>query len=220
MGEILSKKLTVLFDLDGTLIDSTEAILEGFHQSFKENSDVLPDEEKIHALIGYPLDVMFEGLGVPRGHIDAFVTSYKQHYRQIATQKTVLIESAKEAVFVAEEFAELGVVTTKTRHYSVEILEHLGIGHCFKTVVGRECVTHPKPHSEPIITALERMQRDRQNCYMVGDTMLDLLASEEANVGFVGVKSSYGDTKAFAQKCEILKTNPLEAVLYLRNLAP
>lgn len=213
-----TKKQTILFDLDGTLIDSTEAILEGFHQSFKENSEKNPDEAKILSLIGHPLDVMFAGLGVPDEKVEAFVASYKQHYRKIATEKTVLIESAKEAVFVAYEFAELGVVTTKTRHYSVEILEHLGIAHCFKTVVGRECVTHPKPHSEPIITALSRMQREKQNCYMVGDTMLDLLAAKEAGVGFVGVQSHYGDAQAFESACEVLKKTPLEASLHIKNL--
>jgi len=56
--------MTILFDLDGTLIDSTDAILEGFEVAYDTFGEISPDDEEIKSLIGYPLDVMFERLGI------------------------------------------------------------------------------------------------------------------------------------------------------------
>ena len=124
MGE---NRVIILFDLDGTLIDSTEAILESFHNSFNLNNAEHPDDEKIKALIGHPLDVMYRELGVDEKLVWDYVATYKEHYRKISTQKTILLEYAKEAVNLAHSFASLGVVTTKTGEYSQILLEHFGI---------------------------------------------------------------------------------------------
>ena len=71
--------MIILFDLDGTLIDSTEAILESFHNSFRIHEFKSPRDEQIKALIGYPLDVMFESLGVHSDNVWDFVATYKEH---------------------------------------------------------------------------------------------------------------------------------------------
>lgn len=79
--------MIILFDLDGTLIDSTEAILESFHNSFAVHGFSVPDDAQIKALIGHPLDVMYRELGVDEALVLDFVTTYKEHYREISTQK-------------------------------------------------------------------------------------------------------------------------------------
>ncbi|MDQ7042401.1 MAG: HAD hydrolase-like protein, partial [Sulfurimonas sp.] len=71
--------MIILFDLDGTLIDSTEAILEGFHYSFDVHKHSQPSDEEIKALIGYPLDVMYRELGVKSSLISEFVRVYKEY---------------------------------------------------------------------------------------------------------------------------------------------
>lgn len=144
---------TLLFDLDGTLIDSTLAILDGFHYAFAHFSAVDPSDEAIKRLIGHPLEVMFERLGAAQDVRD-FVLAYKQRYEQIFLDQTVLLSGAHEAVREASEFANLGVVTTKTSKFSKILLQHLGIAEFFSTIVGREDVKNPKPSAEPILKAL------------------------------------------------------------------
>ena len=102
---------TLLFDLDGTLIDSTPAILDGFHYAFAHLGVAEPSDEAIKKLIGHPLEVMFERLGMTRD-VQNFVLAYKQRYAQIFLDQTVLLSGAFEAVRTASEFANLGVVTT------------------------------------------------------------------------------------------------------------
>ena len=147
---------TLLFDLDGTLIDSTPAILEGFHYAFAHLGAAEPSDEAIKRLIGHPLEVMFERLGAARD-VQDFVLAYKQRYAQIFLDQTVLLSGAYEAVQEASRFANLGVVTTKTSKFSKILLQHLGIAKFFGTIVGREDVQDPKPSAEPILKALENL---------------------------------------------------------------
>lgn len=147
---------TLLFDLDGTLIDSTPAILEGFHYAFAHLGAAEPSDEAIKRLIGHPLEVMFERLGAARD-VQDFVLAYKQRYAQIFLDQTVLLSGAHEAVREASEFANLGVVTTKTSKFSKILLQHFGIADFFGTIVGREDVQDPKPSAEPILKALENL---------------------------------------------------------------
>ena len=147
---------TLLFDLDGTLIDSTPAILDGFHYAFAHLGAAEPSDEAIKRLIGHPLEVMFERLSVTRD-VQNFVLAYKQRYAQTFLDQTVLLSGAFEAVRAASEFANLGVVTTKTSKFSKILLQHLGIAEFFGTIVGREDVQDPKPSAEPILKALENL---------------------------------------------------------------
>ncbi len=75
--------IVILFDLDGTLIDSTEAILESFHYAFDDQNFNFNGKNKdIENLVGYPLDVMFKELGVSSEKVWDFVDSYKTNYKK------------------------------------------------------------------------------------------------------------------------------------------
>lgn len=206
------KQTIILFDLDGTLIDSTDAILESFHHAFAQCGSTTPDDGTITAQIGHPLDVMFHTLGIPREKIDACVQAYKAHYRTIHRTKTVLLPHAKEAVREAATFAHLGVVTTKTGRYSIELLEHLGLMPFFDVVIGREDVQHPKPNPEPIHKALEALPEVTGNTYMIGDTCMDMDAAKAAGVVGIGVLCGYGTAETLEGCTEVLVKDAGEAV--------
>lgn len=207
---------TILFDLDGTLIDSTPAILEGFDVCFSENHRAVPSEEKILSLIGYPLDIMFIELGIQKRDIERFVLSYKKHYRKIANQMTTLLPNAKEAIELASSFATIGVVTTKTGRYSDELLIHLGVREHFKVLIGREDVINPKPHAEPILKALTHLKADKNSSFMIGDTNLDIQSSFSAGIKPIGVLTGYD--KNMDKYNIVLKRDSLGAVEYIKEI--
>lgn len=207
--------MTILFDLDGTLIDSTPAILESFEISYSENQTKLPNEEDILALIGYPLDVMFEKLNIEQNRVDDFVMSYKKHYRKISNQKTTLLPFAKEAIELASSFATLGVVTTKTGRYSDELLVHLGVREHFNVLIGRENVTNPKPHAEPILKAIDILKSKRESTFMVGDTYMDIESAFNAKVTPIGVLTGYD--KNIDKYDIVIKEDSLKAVEYIKG---
>jgi len=209
--------MIILFDLDGTLIDSTEAILESFHNSFEVQKFKKPSDEDIKALIGYPLDVMYSNLGVSDDKVWEFVKTYKEHYREISTQKTELLESAREAVKSANEFATLGIVTTKTGKYSQVLMEYFGLMDYFEVLIGREHVQEPKPHAEPILKALESLDNKGKEIWMIGDTKLDLLSAQNAGVNSIGVLSGYDDVTTLKKYTNLIFDDALQAVEFLKK---
>ena len=211
----------ILFDLDGTIIDSTEAIVETFFYVFdKKGFENKIIEHDIKRLIGYPLDIMFESLGVEHSFSHEFVDEYKLRYREISCEKTILIENAVKSLEIASKFARLGVVTTKTAMYSHPLLNHLNVGHYFECLIGRENVTHPKPHPEPIYKAMESMNLDlkENDIYMIGDTKLDLMASSNAGIKGIGVLSGYGTQEELSLYSDKIFKDTLDAVNYLYDI--
>ena len=209
--------MIILFDLDGTLIDSTEAILESFHNSFDVHSYPHADDEEIKALIGYPLDVMYRELGIEEANILPFVDTYKKHYREISTQKTVLLNNARKAVEEASKFASLGIVTTKTGKYSQVLMEHFGLMDKFDVLIGREHVVNPKPHAEPILEALKFFATIDREVWMIGDTKMDLISAQNAGVNSIGVLSGYDTKEVLETFSNVILCDSLEAVSYLKS---
>lgn len=209
-------KKIILFDLDGTLIDSTEAILESFYHSLGVHNEIDNiTDEMILGQIGHPLAVMFEALGVGCDSVDKHVATYKLYYREISCAKTFMLPNAVEAIREASQFARLGIVTTKTGHYSRELLEHFGVMNYFEVLVGFENVTNPKPHAEPILTALKQMDAGVEDVWMIGDTTLDLQASLNAGVNAVGVLSGYHNHKQLSSFNFIIVQDSLEAIRHI-----
>lgn len=209
--------MTILFDLDGTLIDSTDAILEGFEEAYKFFNEEVPNCNTIKSLIGYPLDEMFEKLGCKGDKWD-YVDAYKLHYRKISREKTSLLPMAKEALEEASKFATLGIVTTKTSKYSKELLEHMEIMHYFDVLIGREDVLNPKPHEEPILKAMKALNSSQNSTWMIGDTALDLNSANNAGVSSVGVICGYGEEKELQKYTKNVVSNSFFAVKLIQSL--
>ncbi len=209
--------MIILFDLDGTLIDSTEAILESFGVAFKAFEDEVPANELIKAEVGHPLDVMFQILGVEKERVWDYVNAYKMHYREISCAKTMLLPKAREAVELASKHATLGIVTTKTAKYSIELLEHMGLMSYFEVLIGREDVQNPKPHPEPIQKALLKLPTVTNEIWMIGDTCMDMLSAKSANIASVGVTCGYGSVEMLSKCSDNIYQNALQAVTFIAN---
>ncbi len=208
------KKVTILFDLDGTLIDSTDAILDGFEYAFKLFGQNPPPKEKILALIGHPLDFMFLHLGA-KGDIQKYVDAYKKRYHETFTKMTTLLPKADKAIEKAASFANLGVVTTKTGEYSKELLDYFGVLDYFGCVIGREDVIHPKPNPEPLLKAMRFLNARKEHTWMVGDTCLDMDGAKNAQIRGVAVLCGYGCANELARCASYLEPGPLEAVEFI-----
>jgi len=212
-------KTTILFDLDGTLIDSTDAIVGCFYHSFTElNFQFNGTDEDIKNEIGYPLDIMYANLGVSADKVWDFVDSYKKEYRKVSQAKTFLLPKALECVKLASTFARLGIVTTKTTAYTIPLLENFGIMGYFETIIGRQEVENPKPHPEPIFKALDNMGLESSSkIYMIGDTKLDIIAANEAGINSVAVLCGYGKKEELSKYTANIVTDSLEAVKLIKK---
>jgi phosphoglycolate phosphatase len=216
----MNKNKIILFDLDGTLINSTDAIVSTFKHSFDEmDFNFEGTEQDIKNLIGYPLDIMYKNLGVDESKVWDFVDSYKNRYRIISKEQTTLLENAYEAVELASKIARVSVVTTKTRMYTIPLLDHFNITQFFEIITGRENVQNPKPHPEPILVTLEQMNynKNRDDVWMIGDTKLDLIAAREANINSIGVLCGYGEKEELLKYTNYIEKDSLNAIKFLSS---
>ncbi|EPZ3061554.1 HAD family hydrolase, partial [Campylobacter coli] len=111
---------------------------------------------------------------------------------------------------------DLGIVTTKGGKFTPLLLEHLGVKKFFKTLITLEDVTNPKPHAEPILLALEKMQKTKENAYMIGDTILDIQAAMAANITPLALSCGYGDEDEL-KRYSIVFPSAYKSVLYIKN---
>lgn len=182
----------LLFDLDGTLIDSTQAILESFvNASLFFGYNFKGREEEIQALIGSPLREMFIKMGLPQGEIEECVKLYRSNYERIYLQKTILLPKVIDSFKTLPSSYLLGVVTSKSSFFSKKILENLGMIKYFFRIVGIDDVKEPKPSAEPIFKALEGLEYDKSQVYMIGDTFFDMQSAKNADVVGIGVQGKY-----------------------------
>jgi pyrophosphatase PpaX len=182
-----TKISTILFDLDGTILDTNELILQSFMHALR---DIVPPgfgPEHIIPSMGQPLTAqlqLFSGL-----EDVAHLTSV---YRTMNLQ--LHDELVKPFPYVVEVLAKLhasgiklGVVTTKMRLTTERGLKYVGIWEYMSSIVTIDDVQHPKPHPEPVLKGIEELGADPAATLMVGDSTVDIEAANEAGAVSVGV---------------------------------
>jgi phosphoglycolate phosphatase len=182
---------TVIFDLDGTLIDSFEAIREGFNATLPSyNRDRLSLAET-KALVGMPLrDTFCELLG--EQHADEATRLFRNRYREVFLEMTSPLPHAVETVKdLHAKGYKLAVATNKLGQFSREIIDHMGIGNCITTVVGDGDGVRKKPHPDMIIKILEEVDSTREEAVFIGDSPVDINTGKAAGVITVAVPTGH-----------------------------
>jgi len=187
------KVTTIIFDLDGTLIDSSEGIVEAFNHALQEFGLPAVAAEKITPMIGFPVESMFQQVTTEA------IAELKNAFRTKAMETVV---KASRPLFGAEKVItslfdrgfKLSIATTKIRAHLDGILEKLGWDEYFATVVGGDEVSAVKPHPEQFEFLMKKSNCDKNSAVVVGDTINDILAARAAGLTEIAVRSPYGNS--------------------------
>jgi len=175
----------ILFDLDGTLLDSVSLILGAAEQVLSEMQ--LPyDEAVVRRSIGIPLTVQASAWAGDRA--EAFRERYRSVYRGLQDANARLFSGTRETLeIVRADGYRMGLVTSKITWAAQRALDATRISEFFETVITVDDVTRPKPDPEPILKALERLDIRARDALFVGDTTHDAEAANAAGVDMIGV---------------------------------
>jgi len=174
---------TFLFDLDGTLLDSLELILESYHHTLEVHRGVRYDDEVWIAGIGTPLRNQLGPYAEDAEDLEAMVATYRDynfaHHDALIKPFDGIVE-ALEAL--SKNGTALGVVTSKGRTGAHRGLRHCGLDGYFQAVVAANDVERHKPHPEPVLHALELLDRGPEGTVFIGDSPFDMAAGRDAGV--------------------------------------
>ena len=177
---------SVIFDLDGTLADTEPLVVGCMLETINAHGHPV-DEELLLKYIGPPLPVMlFNMLGLNLEQAQPIYMDYLRRYEESYMPRTRPLPGA-EALLDALDEADvpLAIVTNKREDAGRKTVELLGWTERFRTIIGADTASDPKPHAAPLLHALEILDGEPGTAAMVGDTESDMGAGR--NAGFAGV---------------------------------
>lgn len=176
---------TFLFDLDGTLIDSIELILRSYRHTMQvhRGNDPPPPDAVWMKGLGIPLWVQFRDWTQDEAEIEAMVATYREynlaHHDALVRPYDGVVAQVLD---LREKGKRLGLVTSKLKSGAVRGLQVAGLDRAFQVIVGSDDVTHPKPHPEPVLKALELLRAPPAETVFIGDSRHDLECGRAAGV--------------------------------------
>lgn len=174
---------TVLFDLDGTLIDSIGLIVDSFHHTFAHFGLPRQSDGEWLAGIGTPLRAAFAPHARDDAEIAAMIAVYREHNIAHHDARVRAYPGVPVAVrALAARGIRLGVVTSKNRQGTLRGLRAAGLVDAIEVLVCADDVTHAKPHREPVDRAVALLGADPRATLFVGDSLHDMHAGRAAEV--------------------------------------
>lgn len=186
----------VLFDLDGTLINSQEGITKGVQYALRESLGIdEPDLESLRCFIGPPLALMFDQkYHVPAEKIEPAVAKYREYYDAIGMNQCELYPGVIEALeHLRQKGYMLGLASSKPEISCEQILKNKGIAGYFDYIVGASMGPERREKVLVLEEAFRRMGvSERSEVVLIGDTKYDAVGAVKAGIDCIGVTYGFG----------------------------
>lgn len=177
----------ILFDLDGTLINTTNLIIKSFQHTIRVHYNKEVDVNDVIAYFGKPLREAMEYLGADK--VDELISTYREFNHKYHDELTTEYEGVKDTIqTLFNDGIKLAVVTSKMSTTARRGLRLFNMDKFFTVIIGvDECTMH-KPHPEPVLNAMKRLNVKSQDCLMIGDSPFDLISAKKAGVKTAAVR--------------------------------
>jgi len=184
----------VLFDLDGTLIDSAPDLGAAADKMRTDREFVSLDYALYRPMAGSGARGMLEiafGMGPDHPNYEAFKEEFLSNYEQAMTVHTVIFDGVQDLLVHLQELGlRWGVVTNKSQRFTLPLTAQIPLFVSAQAIVSGDTTPHAKPHPEPLFEAARRMQLSPEHCWYVGDDERDIVAGKAA--GMTTVAAHYG----------------------------
>jgi len=179
----MTRYTTLLFDLDGTLIDSIRLILDSYHHTMQAHGFPARTDDAWLAGVGTPLRTQFAEWSGDAGLLEALVATYREYNLANHDRMVTAYPGVGEMLRRLHDAGlRLALVTSKNRQGALRGLELTGLAQYPAVLVCADDVQHPKPHPEPVERALALLGATRDEAVFIGDSIHDMHAGRAAGV--------------------------------------
>ncbi|PWW04465.1 phosphoglycolate phosphatase [Hoeflea marina] len=219
---------TVIFDLDGTLLSTSADLMASLNHVLAHSGVAPVHYQDMTWLVGQGARVMIERAHVLRGHpageseLAGLMDMFIAHYGANMPGETVPFPGILAALDRLEaDGMRLAVCTNKTESLAVKLLEGLGMAGRFAAITGGDTFAIRKPHGDHILRTIEMAGGSPRHAVMIGDSVNDILAGQNANVPTIAVPFGYSDrpVEEFNPTVVIRHFDELDAGLIHRLIA-
>jgi len=213
----MTKYKAVLFDLDGTLADTSLGIINCHRYTLSQMGRPSPSDELLLKVIGAPLMETYKNrFGFSPDEAKKAVEIYRERYADKGVCEAFLYEGMASLLrqLLRNDY-RLGVATLKKEEFAVQLLEFLGVADCFDVIKGMDRLDH-LTKKDNIIRCMKEMKLSESQVVLVGDSPYDAIGAKEAGVSFIGVTYGFGfKTKAdIYDECAVFAADNSEELAY------
>lgn len=177
---------TLLFDFDGTLLNTNELIIQTFSTVLDKHFPNSYGREDILDFIGPSLDQTFDIIAPSRS--EELINEYRELNRKLHDDMVTGYDGVEETLHILKKRGiKLAIVSTKRKETILHGLRLMGVSELFDAVIGLDDVENPKPDPEPILKALKELASSASESLMIGDNSHDIEGGKNAGVRTAGV---------------------------------
>lgn len=192
----------VIFDVDGTILDTEKAILKSLQKVLKEEGKDY-EQEDLRFALGIPGDVTLKRLGIP--DIERVSPKWSQAVLEFS-QEVQIFKGLKEVIeAISASPIRTGIVTSKTKQEVIDEFEPFGISNHFEYIICATDTKNHKPHPEPLLVCLEKLNATHNEAVYIGDSIYDMQCAKSAGVKFALALWGSKSTEGFESADFILK---------------
>jgi phosphoglycolate phosphatase len=198
----MSRKFTVLFDLDGTLVDTAPDLIRAHNHVMKKFGYPSKSIDELRNAVGKGTKaIMAKGNGkwewfdekIKNEMTDEFLSFYKKNILHEST----LLNGVKEFLtWCKNQNISMAVCTNKTEHLAIDLLKKIGIYDFFEYVSGYNTFEYCKPDPRHLLKTIEKINGDRHKSIMIGDSETDANAAKEAEIPMILLKYGYTEKRS------------------------
>jgi len=212
----MTQKLTILFDLDGTLVDTAPDLIRAHNHVMKKFGYPTKTPSEVKALVGMGAKTMMGrtlwnsaknelGKVKEKDIKEKMVKEFVNYYGNNILVESKLVNGVKDfLIWCKENKISMAVCTNKQEHLAIDLLKKIKINDYFEYVAGCNTFDYCKPDARHLTSVIEIMGGDIKKTLMVGDSEVDAKAAKNASLRFVLLEDGYTDIKVSQMKYDHL----------------
>ena len=203
----MSQQYTILFDLDGTLVDTAPDLMRAHNHDMKKFGYPTKSTEEIRNLVGQGAGAMLGrsiwgqakkefGKVQDKNVKEAMVRDFVDFYGKNIVNESTLINGVKDfLIWAKEKNISMAVCTNKQEHLAVDLLKKIGIYDFFEYVAGHNTFDYCKPDPRHLTSVIEILNGDIKKSLMIGDSETDANAAKDAGIPVILLEDGYTEKK-------------------------